>query len=60
MILLLIPAILILAAMGAYYIVTAAFSPWHWILIAAEFGAVVLLFRLVWILIGNLRKTKGQ
>jgi hypothetical protein len=55
-VILLFPALLILAALGAYSIVTSAFSPWHWLLIAAEFGGVVLLLRLGWVLIGNLRK----
>lgn len=53
---LLIPALVLLAAYGAWCVVTGAFSPWHWLVIGAEFGGLVLLVRLGWVWIGNLRK----
>jgi hypothetical protein len=56
MILLLPLALLILAAYGVWAIITATFNPWHWLVMAGAFGAVVLVFHLLWVLIGNMRK----
>lgn len=49
-------ALLILAAYGVYVLVNGLFHPWHLWLGVAEIMGAVLLFHLLWVEIGNLRR----
>ena len=53
---LILTALTILAGLGAWYIVSYAFSPWHFLVGLIVVLAVLLIFHLAWVLIGRLGK----
>lgn len=49
-------AVLLLAGYGVYAIITATLNPKAFLVVGAEIGAAVLVFHLLWVLIGRLGK----